>query len=350
VTEIKAHEFDQFVNRRARDFRIFLIYGPDRGLVSERAGTLAKMSGVSQQDAFSFMRLDATDLSGDPGRLFDEAYSTGLFGGEKLIWIKGAGADKGLADALAALADKAPDNAWIIIEAGDLKKGANLRKAAETAAAAVAIPCYADDTKSLNALIDEELASFQLRIDSEARQALLESLGGDRIASRGEIRKLALYAMGEPLIELHHVTEIIGDASAISSDDAVDAILQGDRTAFLHAMQKVIASKTAVFLVLQGCLRQFQLLDLMRADMDERRISAADAMNAHARHLHFRRKPIVEQALKTWNGQAIATELNRLQAAIFQTRQRATLEDTIALQTLLATTLISARNRAAANR
>jgi DNA polymerase-3 subunit delta len=347
VAEIKAHEFDQFVNRRARDFRIFLVYGPDRGLVSERSGALAKMTGVNQQDAFSCMRLEASDISSDPGRLFDEAYSTGLFGGEKLIWIKSAGADKGLTDAVAALAEKAPDNAWIVIEAGDLKKGANLRKAAESAATAMAIPCYADDSKSLNALIDEELASFQLRIGSEARRALLESLGGDRIASRGEIRKLALYAMGEPLIELHHVVEIIGDASAISADDAVDAILQGDRTAFLHTMQKAIASKTAVFLVLQGCLRQFQLLDLMRAEMDERRISAADAMNIHARYLHFRRKPIVEAALRNWNSQGIATELNRLQTAIFQTRQRAALEDTIALQTLLATTLISARNRSA---
>jgi DNA polymerase III subunit delta len=347
VSEIKAHEFDQFVKRRAGDFRIFLIYGPDRGLVSERAGELAKMTGVNLQDAFSFMRLDASDITSDPGRLFDEAYSTGLFGGEKLIWIKGAGADKGLADAVAALAAKAPDNAWVVIEAGDLKKGANLRKAAEGAGAAVAIPCYADDTKSLNALIDEELTSFQLRINSEARQALLDSLGGDRIASRGEIRKLALYALGESTIALHHVLDIIGDASAISADDAVDAILQGDRAGFLHATQKVIASKTAIFLVLQGCLRQFQLLDVMRSDMDERKISATDAMNTHARHLHFRRKPIIEAALKSWNAQAIATELNRLQAAILQTRQRASLEDTIAMQTLLATTLISARNRGA---
>ncbi|MDB5523486.1 MAG: holA [Rhizobium sp.] len=350
MAEIKAHEFDQFVKRRACDFRIFLIYGPDRGLVSERAGELAGMTGVDMKDAFSFMRLDASDISSDPGRLFDEAYSTGLFGGEKLIWIKGAGADKTLSEALAALAEKAPSNAWVVIEAGDLKKGANLRKAAEGAAAAIAIPCYADDIKSLNALIEEELASFQLRISSAGREALLESLGGDRIASRGEIRKLALYAKGEPVIELHHVLEIIGDASAISVDDAVDAILQGDKAAFLHATQKVIASKTAIFLVLQGCLRQLQLLDLMRADMDERKISASDALNAHARHLHFRRKPIVEAALRNWNSSALSNELNRLQAAIFQSRQRSSLEDTIAMQTLLATTLISNRNRTAASR
>lgn len=345
MAEIKAHEFDQFAKRRSGDYRLFLIYGPDRGLVSERAETLAKASGVDLNDAFSFMRLDASDIVSDPGRLFDEAQSSGLFGGDKLIWIKGAGADKSLADAVTALAGELQPGVTIIIEAGDLKKGANLRKAAESAAGAMAIPCYADDTRSLNALIDTELAAFNLAITSEARQALLDCLGGDRIASRNEIRKLGLYAMNEGRIELQHVNDIVGDASAISTDDAIDSILGGDRSGFLNAIQKVTSSKTPVFLVLQGCLRMFQLLDVMRADMDEKRLGAAEALNIHGRHLHFRRKPVVESALKQWNAAAISNELNRLQTAVLQTRQRASLEDTIATQTLLATTLIAARNR-----
>ena len=348
MAEIKAYEFDQFVKRRARDFRIFLIYGPDRGLVSERASELARLTGVDTSDAFSFMRLEASDINADPGRLYDEANSTGLFGGEKLIWIKGAGADKNLSEALGGIARNPPDNAWIIIEAGDLKKGANLRKAAESAASAMAIPCYADDNKALNALVDAELSASGLRITADARALLLDSLGGDRIASRNEIRKLALYAAGEGLIEERHVIEIVGDASAISTDDAVDAVLKGDLPDFLHAVQKVIASKTSVFLVLQGCLRQFQMLDLMRAEMDEKRASAQDALNVYGRHLHFRRKPVIEAALRSWNAAAIAIEMHRLQSAILQSRQRASLEDTVAMQTLLATTVNAARNRSRA--
>lgn len=345
MAEIKAHEFDQFVKRRARDYRLYLVYGPDRGLVSERASELARLTGVDVTDAFSFIRLDATDLSSDPGRLFDEANSTGLFGGEKLIWIKGAGADKGLADAVSGLAENPPSGAWVIIEAGDLKKGANLRKAAETAVAAMAIPCYADDAKSLNLLIDEELAAAGLRITADARMALQECLGGDRLASRNEIRKLALYARDAGLIEEHHVTAIVGDASAISADDAVDAVLKGDLAGFHHAVQKVVSSKTPVFLVLQGCLRQLQLLDLMRTEIDGRRASIQDAVNAHGRHLHFRRKPAMESALRNLTSAAIITEMNRLQSAILQSRQRASLEDTIAMQALLATTLVAGRGQ-----
>ncbi len=343
MAEIKSHEFDGFLQKSARLYRIYLIYGPDRGLVSERAGMIAGKTGIDQNDPFSVTKLDVGDLQKEPGRLVDEAQSIGLFGGEKLIWVRGAANEKYLVDAVAFLSGASLDAASIIVEAGDLKKGSALRKTVEAARTAVAIPCYADDGRALNALIDNELSAEGLGITPAARQALVALIGGDRIASRNEIRKLALYCRGMETVDDHHVTEIIGDASAISVDDAVDAILSGNSTNFLHAMQKITSSKTSVFLVLQACLRQFQLLDTMRAEMDEKRVPPAQIMQTQGRHLHFRRKPIIEQALKSWSADAITRETKRLQAAILQTRQRQILEDSIAMQTLLSTTLQSAR-------
>ena len=343
MAEVKSHEFDAFLKRKPLPVRLFLIYGPDRGLVSERAAALAAASGVALDDAFSVVKLDAGDIGNQPGRLIDEMNAIGLFGGERLIWIRNAGSEKGLSDGLDILAGMPAGPSTLIIEAGDLKKGAALRKAAESISAAVAIPCYADDGRALQALIDQELSAENLRISPAARERLAETIGGDRLASRNEVRKLALYCRGKEMVEEQDVAEIVGDASAISTDDAVDAILKGDRDGFLHAIQKIVSSKTPVFLVLQGCLRQFQLLELMRAEMDEKRLPAAQAMASLGRHLHFRRKPIVENALRTWTGPAIRRETQRLQAAILQSRQRPALEDTIAMQTMLATVLQSAR-------
>ncbi|MGM4912440.1 DNA polymerase III subunit delta [Rhizobium sp. 768_B6_N1_8] len=344
MAEIKSHEFEGFLQKSARLYRIYLIYGPDRGLVSERAGMIAGKTGIDQNDPFSVTKLDVGDLQKEPGRLVDEAQSIGLFGGEKLIWVRGGANEKYLVDAVAFLSGASLEAVSIIIEAGDLKKGSALRKTVEAArSATVAIPCYADDGRALNALIDNELSAEGLGITPAARQALVALIGGDRIASRNEIRKLALYCRGAGTIDDHHVTEIIGDASAISVDDAVDAILSGNSNSFLHAMQKITSSKTSVFLVLQACLRQFQLLDTMRAEMDDKRLPPAQIMQTLGRHLHFRRKPIIEQALKSWSADAISRETKRLQAAVLQTRQRQILEDSIAMQTLLSTTLQSAR-------
>ena len=342
MTEIKSHEFEGFLQTSARKHRLFVVYGPDRGLVSERAAQIAAKTGVDLADPFSLVKLDVGDLHNDPGRLIDETNAIGLFGGARLVWIRGAANEKSVVDGLQAIAINPPDTAFLIVEAGDLKKTAALRKLADGHRAVIAIPCYADDARALNGLVDHELANENLRISPAARHMLLELLGGDRIASRNEVRKLALYCRGLESIDEQHVIDIIGDASAVSADDAVDAILKGDSAGFLHAVQKIVASKTSIFLVLQGCLRQFQLLDMMRAEMDDKRLSAVQVMQTHGRHLHFRRKPTIEQALRVWNAEAITREMNRLQAAIFQTRQRQSLEDSIAMQTLLATTLQSA--------
>ncbi|OJF91209.1 DNA polymerase III subunit delta [Pararhizobium antarcticum] len=343
MTEVKSHEFDSFLQRSIKDSRLYLIYGPDRGLVSERASMIAAKTGVALDDPFSLIKLDGSDLQQSPGRLLDEVNAFGLFGGEKLVWIRSAGSEKALVDGFQLLAQEPPTGSYVIIEAGDLKKGTGLRKIGESSRAVISVACYADDARAVSALIDQELAQVNLKITPAARERLQEALGGDRIASRNEIRKLALYCRGMGTIEEEHVQDIVGDASAISVDDAIDAVLKGDADGLVHAIQKIVTSKTPIFLVLQGCLKQFQLLDLMRAEMDAKRLQPAQVTATLGRHLHFRRKPIVESALKTWSGPAIQRELGRLQATIFQSRSRQSLEESAAMQALLAITLQSAR-------
>lgn len=347
MAEIKSHEFDGLLKRKPLPYSIFVIFGPDRGLVSERATEIARLTGIALDDPFAVIKLDSANISSDPSRIIDEMQSLGLFGGQRLVWVKGAANEKGLIDALQVLGQDPPPGATLIVECGDLKKGTGTRKMAESSSGIACVSCYSDDKRALNGLIDSELSQSGLRITPDARELLIHSLGGDRIASRNEIRKLALYCRNDEVIEEHHVSEIIGDASAISSDDAVDAILSGDGQAFLHAMEKIAQSKTPLFLVLQGCLRQLQLMDAMRAEMDEKKLQPAQVMQTLGRGIHFKRKPIVETALRTWTGQAIATEMNRIQAAILQSRQKQALERSVASHTLLSTTLQAARNRKA---
>lgn len=343
MAEIKSHEFEGFLQKSVRHYRVFVIYGPDRGLVNERASQIAKTTGVDLHDGFALIRLDIGDLQSDPGRLLDEVNAFGLFGGEKLIWIRGAANEKSLVDGLQYLGAHPPEGSYVIVEAGDLKKGSGLRKVAEAERSIACIACYQDDARALNALIDNELSSANLRITPAARELLLESIGGDRIASRNEVRKLILYCLNETVIDEHHVFDIVGDASAISTDEVVDAVLNGDPDAFLHAIQKVVASKTAVFLVLQSCMKQFQQLEVMRLEMEERQHQVAQVMQTLGRGIHFKRKPVIEKTLRNWNSQDLGREASRLNAAIFQSRQRAALEDNLAIQTLLATVLQSAR-------
>lgn len=341
MAELKNHEYAGFVRREGTPYRIILIYGPDRGLVSERASEIAAKTGVDLKDDFAVLKLESSDLSGDPGRLADEFGAISLFGGDRLVWIKNAGNDRALIQSLGALTEAEPGSSHLLIEAGDLKKGSGLRKLVENARTALAIPCYADDAKGIQTLIDQELGDAGLTIQGDARQRLTQLLGGDRLASRNELKKLALYCHGTGTVTDHDVVEAIGDVAALSVDDAVDAVFSGDPVRLEAALERILASKTSVFLVLRSCIMQFEQLDAMRTLVENHGRQPAQALTEKGRGIHFKRKPVVERALRHWKLGAINREMRRLSDAVLETRRRPQLEASIARQALLRACLLS---------
>lgn len=341
MAQIKAHEFAAFIKRQGTPYRMILLYGPDRGLVSERAKQIAARTGVDLDDDFSVLKLESSDLSGNPGRLADEFQAISLFGGDRLIWVKNAGNDRALVDAVTALAEADPGSSHLLIEAGDLKKGSALRKTVENARTAMAIPCYPDEARDIQKLIDEELGAAGLTIRGDARQRLAELLGGDRLASRGELRKLALYCSGSGTINEEDVIAAIGDVAALSVDNAIEAVFNGQPARLEAALNRILSSKTSVFQVLRGCLSQFEQLDAMRALVENHARQPSQVMAEKGRGIHFKRKPVVERALRHWRLDAINDEMRRLSQAVLETRRHPQLEASIARQALLRTCLLS---------
>ncbi len=336
MAEKKANEVDGWLARPDPRSSIVLIYGPDRGLVAERAKAFAGKSGVPLDDAFSVVRLDAAEVENDPGRLLDEAGTVSMFSSRRLIWIRGAGAHKGFAEAVASLAARPSPDTLVLIEAGDLKKGAALRSAAEGSPAAIALPCYADDGKSIDAVIDDALLKAGMSIDLDARQLLKRNLGGDRLASRGEVDKLITYAQGMRSIEVEDVIAATGDAASVSVDAVVDAALLGKLGDFDTAFSRFTAAGNQFFPLLSGALRQFQALDVLRSGMDASGKSASAAVAGAKPPVFYQRRPTVESALSRWTRPAIAGALERLQRTVLNSRERASLAEPIIRQCFLA--------------
>ncbi|MEP9387113.1 DNA polymerase III subunit delta [Mesorhizobium sp. KR9-304] len=341
MAQKKAHEVEGWLRRPPENVLIVLIYGPDRGLVSERAKAFAEKTGLPLDDPFSVVRLDAGEAERDQGRLLDEARTVPMFSSRRLLWVRNAGAQKSLADDVKALSAAPPRDAVILIEAGDLKKGAPLRSAVETSAIGMALPCYGDEDRDIDSVIDDELAKTAIGIAMEARNALRRNLGGDRLATRGEIAKLALYAHGKREIELNDVLAMTGDVSGISLDDAVDAMLDGKIDAFDQAFSRQALGGSQAYLVLAAAIRQMQSLHLMRASMTGR--NAAAAVAAARPPVFFARRKLVERALDRWSTEALQRGLARLQTAVLATRQRPELSVEIARQALLGIAVEGAR-------
>lgn len=345
MAEKKAHEVESWLKRPDPAARIVLIYGPDRGLVSERALAFAGSTGLPLDDPFSVTRLDGSEVEKLPGRLTEEVASVPMFSDKRLIWVRGIGAGAGIANEVAELARTAPADAVLLLEAGELKKGTGLRAAVEKAAGAIALPCYVDEARSLEGLIDEMCAKEGLTIEPEARQSLRALLGGDRMATRGELAKLALYAAGQGRITQADVEAAIGDVSARGQEDMLDAVMGGDVASFDTVFTTLLGGGANAGVVLSAALRRFQTLETLKAEMNSTG-KPAQAVVASARPpIFFGRRRAFEAALARWSTDALAAAVARLDTAVLDSRRNASLTVAAARQSLLALTLEARRTR-----
>ena len=342
----RAQEADRLVARPPQDITFYLVYGPDTGLVSERAKAIA--SAFSDPgDPFALVRVEASELTANPTRLADEAYAVSMFSSRRAILVRDGGGRVDLAGRFQTMFKEPPTDTAIVVEAGELKKSSPLRVLFEQESRAYAIPCFADDERSIGALVDEEVRTAGLSIASEARALLVSLLGGDRLMTRGEIQKLCLHAHGSGTITLADVETLIGDSSTFAVDEVIDAAAGGTLPALVEGLAKARAEGVDAGQIAGAALRHFMLLDELRAAVDGG-VAPGDAVNGARPPVFFKRKGRVEAALGLWSSARLARAIIVLGEAARDARLNPPLSADIVGETLL--TLARAADQAAGRR
>ncbi|MBI5322699.1 DNA polymerase III subunit delta [Bradyrhizobium sp.] len=333
MVALRGKEIDSFLVRPDPGRPIILLYGPDAGLVRERADALMASAVDDPNDPFSLVRLDGDELAAEPSRLVDEAMTVPLFGGRRAIRVRAG--SRNFASGVDTLAETPIRDCRIVIEAGELRPESPLRKACERAKNAVAIGCYPDTERDLARLIDDELKPSNLRIAQDARSTLMGLLGGDRQASRNELRKLALYAHGKGEVSLDDVMAVVSDASDLKLDPIVDAAFAGNAAVVESEFAKAMVAGTYPGIIIAAAQRQAAWLHKSALSLaDGTPLSAV--LDGGFPRLHFSRKGAVETALRNFSPQRLVGIIDQLATAALDMRKQTSLASAIAQRTLLA--------------
>jgi DNA polymerase-3 subunit delta len=333
LVALRGKEIDAFLARPDAGRPIILLYGPDAGLVRERADALMASAVDDPNDPFSLVRLDGDELAAEPSRLVDEAMTVPLFGGRRAIRVRAG--SRSFAGGIDTLADMPLKDCRIVIEAGELRPESPLRKACERAKTAVAIACYPDTERDLAKLIDDELRVSNLRIAPDARAVLTALLGGDRQASRNELRKLALYAHGQSEVTLDDVMTVVSDASELKLDPIVDSAFAGKPDLVESEFAKAMVAGTYPGVIIMAAQRQAAWLHKSALAVAEGTPTSTLLESGYPR-VHFSRKANVEIALRNFSPTKLATIIDQLATAAFDMRKQTALASAIAQRTLLA--------------
>jgi len=330
MTALKANEVDAFVARPDPKRPVVLVFGPDSGLVSERANALIKAAVDDVNDPFALARLDGEDLSAEPTRLVEEAQTISMFG-KRAVWVKAG--SRNIAASVEPLLALPAFECRVVIEAGDLRRNAPLRAMIEKAKNAAALPCYADSEKDRAQLIDSEMREAGLKLAPDARAMLIPLLGGDRQASRSEISKLALYARGQDQVSVEDIAAVVSDASALAIDDIIDAAFAGRPAELETQLGKARTAGTSVGSILFAAQRQVAQLHKWKTAIEGGASSSFDSLMPPP---NFRRRGHIEAALRQWSAARLLTAMTELADAVLLSRRSGDLAETVAERALLA--------------
>ena len=303
---------EAFLRRPDPEIQAVLLFGPDFGLVHERADTVARSATEDLRDPFRVADLTGSMLAADPTRLHDEAAQIGLMGGRRLVRVRDAGDALGVL--FARFFSHQIGDALVVVEAGDLPARGSLRRAFEDAPRAVAIGCYPDTARDLAGVIGQSLDAHRVTVSRDAMEFLVTHLGGDRLLTRAELEKLTLYAGDGGRIELDDAMLSIADSATFSLDDAVFAAAEGDVAGLDRALVRVFQEGESPVAVVRLALRHLQRLHVLIA-----RIAGGEpiesALRAARPPVFFKQQDSFKRQLRRWSEERVRRQLDSLAAA-----------------------------------
>lgn len=331
--KLAPRQVEGFLRHPGPQVHAVLLYGPDAGLVRERADGLTRLICPDPADPFRIADLGAAALAADPARLADEAAQISLMGGRRVVRVREAG------DALAKVFERfladTPSDTLVIIEAGELFPRSALRRAFEEAPRAAAIGCYPDSARDLAALIRDSFAACHIAASRDALDFLVGHLGGDRLLTRAELEKLALYAGEGGKIGLDDARAVVADSAALSLDDAILAAAEGDAVALDRALGRVFQEGEAPVGAIRALLRHLQRLHLLAARVAGG-VSPDEAIRAARPPIFFKEQDSWRRQLQRWGERRLRLALGRAAEAEFRMKQTGAPAETICRETLFA--------------
>jgi DNA polymerase-3 subunit delta len=88
---VRATELISHLSNPRKAPRAILVHGADRSAVYELCQRVVKKVIESGDETLNVSRLSEAQISGSPGRLFEEFSSVSMFGGNRVIWVSAAG-------------------------------------------------------------------------------------------------------------------------------------------------------------------------------------------------------------------------------------------------------------------
>lgn len=340
--KVSAARAESFLSQLDPFLKVLLLFGPDTGLVRERAEKIVVDMVGSPPDPFAYTELSMDDLKDSPSRLSDEARTIGFGVDRRVVWLREA--NDSAASGVASVLTDAATVGFVLITAGELSARSSLRKLIEAANTGAAIGCYGDEGRGLGELIRTVFDQAGVSVSPDALAYLHGNLGGDRRMTRSELEKLSLYAGPSGSIDLPQAMMLVGDSAQRNLSDIALAAGDGAHARMDHALHRAYREGSNAIGILRAASRHFHRLLTVRAYVD----GGDDIGQAVGRlrpPVFWKEKDLVSAQASRWLRRPLIAVLDRLTDAERMCKRSGYPQEAVCNRVLLEIAQAGARRR-----
>ena len=182
---IKSYEVKKNIQNFSK-YNFCLLYGENFGLKKDVCEFI-KITIKQKDDNVEILSLYEDEILNNDENFYNLIYSGSLFSNKKIITIHEA-SDK-IIKKINDIYDNHPKNVFIIIFSEILEKKSKLRNFFEKNKDVICIPCYQDNEKNLEIILQNEIKKNNLSLSREAINLIIEKANSDRINLKNELHK-----------------------------------------------------------------------------------------------------------------------------------------------------------------
>ena len=314
---------DIFANKNKN--LIFLVYGPNEGLVRNIIQTLS--TTFKNNDSVDEVLISAKNLDEEPNKIMEEIQTFSMFNTKKIILVDTI-KDKH-SSIIDGLQNHEFENTILILKSDNLTKSSKLRKLFDASKSIFSIPCYEDDARSIMNLVQSFIQSSNLTLDREIKNYLVQFLSNDRSLNQNELEKIYLYQKNrEESLTLEEVKLILNDSTSTSLNKVNESIMYGKTKTASKVIHKIFSEGTNSIAIIRSLINYMLRIQQTKIEIKKQK-SFDEAIKILKPPLFWKDKDNFQNHCKAWPLNEIEKSLSILLNAEYKCKSESSLSPLI---------------------
>jgi len=305
-------KFFELKKKNLKEFRFFLLYGNNKGLIEETCNKVIKP--IKNGNIFTY---DESEVIKNIENFEETLLVKSFFDNEKLIIINRV-TDK-ILKIIEKIIEKNLKDITVILTTGVLEKKSKIRNFFEKQKDLIIIPFYEDNYQSLNLLTTNFLKENNILLSPQNINLIIERCKGDRMNLTNELQKIQSFAKNRKKINIEDILKLTNLSENFNASELVDNTLAKNQKKTLYILNENNFVAEDTILILRTFINKLKRLFKIQNEIKKHNKNIDEIISNFKPAIFWKEKDIVKRQitiLTLEKLEKLLTKINNLELSI----------------------------------